>query len=428
MDLSDIQDLLLDDSTKGMPGGVKPFPLGRIADKQWSLLSEDLPLPLLVLRRSALEHNINLMTDYCEKEGVLLAPHGKTTMAPQIFEKQLGAGAWAITAASVEQLHVYRRFGVPRVLFANQLVGKQNIQFVCDELSRDESFDFYCFVDSVRGVELLNQVFLECRLSRAFKVLVEIGYVGGRAGVRSVEELDELCSAIVRSPGVELHGVSGFEGLLPVERFAVDAQASSDDKVVPFLSSLKRAVEYLLVRGALPDDYLVSAGGSAAFDKVVETLRPVGGRLVLRSGCYVTHDHGMYAGTSPLHGSHTDAARDLGSLQPALELWSYVQSRPEKDFSLLTFGRRDAPFDYGLPVPLRHYPAGQSPRQVSDDWAITSLNDQHAYLRHPTNASIEVGDRVVCGISHPCTAFDKWSVIPIVDEDYTVVDAIKTYF
>lgn len=428
MDLSEIKDLVLDDRFKGIRGGVKPFPLGRIADQRWNVLEEDLPLPLLVLKDSALKHNIELMRTYCEREGVLLAPHGKTTMAPQIFKMQFEAGAWGITAASVEQLQVYRRFGVPRVLFANQLIGKPNLQFVCDQLSADESFDFYCFVDSVGGVELLNQAFVENRLPKPFKVLAEVGYVGGRGGVRSVDELDELCSAFDRSVGVELHGVSGFEGLLPVERFAAETQASEEDQVVPFLVSVRKSVDHLLDKSALPDDYLVSAGGSAAFDKVVEVLRPAGGRLVLRSGCYVTHDHGMYAGTSPLHGSHTDVARELGSLEPALELWSYVQSRPEKDLSLLTFGRRDAPFDYGLPVPLRHHPAAKPPKQVSDDWEITSLNDQHAYLRHPTGAAIAVGDRVVCGISHPCTAFDKWSLIPVVDDEYNVVDAIKTFF
>lgn len=428
MDLSSIEKLLLDDSFKGIRGGIKPFPLARIADHEWNVLEGHLPLPLLVLKASALRHNIELMRTYCEREGVLLAPHGKTTMAPQIFKMQLEAGAWAITAASVEQLHVYRRFGVPRVLFANQLVGTPNPQYVCDELSADESFDFYCFVDSMRGVELLDQAVTESGLSRPIKVLAEVGYVGGRGGVRSMDDLDELCSAIDRSRGVQLHGVSGFEGLLPVERFAGKAHASEEDKVAPFLASVRKSVDHLLDKSALPDDYLVSAGGSAAFDKVVEVLRPAGGRLVLRSGCYVTHDHGMYAGTSPLHGSYTEVARELGSLEPALELWSYVQSCPEKDLSLLTFGRRDAPFDYGLPVPLRHYPAGGAPIQISDDWEITSLNDQHAYLRHPTDAAIQVGDRVVCGISHPCTAFDKWSVIPVVDDEYNVVEAIKTFF
>jgi D-serine dehydratase len=428
MDVSEIEGLLLDDSTKGMPGGVPPFPLGRIADQGWNVLNEDLPLPLLVLKRDALEHNIEVMRRYCERQGVLLAPHGKTTMAPQIFKMQLDAGAWGITAASIEHLQVYRRFGVSRVLLANQVVGRPNLQYLCEELRKDPEFDFYCFVDSPRGVEVLDEAARQSKLTRPIQVLAEIGYMGGRAGVRSKEELDALSSAIQDSRGVELRGVSGFEGLLPVARFAAPDDVSEEDELEPFLLSLGEAVAHLRSKKALPDDFIVTAGGSAAFDRVVDILGDAGGRLILRSGCYVTHDHGMYAGTSPLHDSATQMTRELGSLQQALELWSYVQSSPEKDLSLLTFGRRDAPFDYGLPVPLRHLRARKSAPATVDGWEITSLNDQHGYLRHPANAPIAVGDRIVCGISHPCTAFDKWSVIPVVDDKYNVVEAIKTYF
>lgn len=428
MDVSEIEGSLLDDSIKGMPGGVEPFPLGSIGDRQWNVMAEDLPLPLLVLKRSALEHNIDLMRRYCERKSVLLAPHGKTTMAPQIFKMQLDAGAWGVTAASIEHLHVYRRFGVSRVLLANQVVGRRNLEYLCAELEKDDEFDFFCFVDSPRGVELLNEAARHFKLDNPIQVLAEIGYMGGRAGVRSKEELDALCSAIQDSHGVELRGVSGFEGLLPVARFAARDNASEEDGLEPFLRSLEEAVTHLQSKEALPDEFIVTAGGSAAFDKVVDILRDAGGRLVLRSGCYVTHDHGMYAGTSPLQDSATELTQEMGSLQPALELWSYVQSRPEKDLSLLTFGRRDAPFDYGLPVPLRHLPAGTSEPVALEGWEVTGLNDQHGYLRHPADAAIAVGDRVVCGISHPCTAFDKWSVILVVDNEYNVVQAIKTFF
>jgi D-serine dehydratase len=39
-----------------------------------------------------------------------------------------------------------------------------------------------------------------------------------------------------------------------------------------------------------------------------------------------------------------------------------------------------------------------------------------------------VGDRVCLGLSHPCTTFDKWRWMPIVDEELNVVDAIVTWF
>ncbi len=422
LNLSEIENELLDDRIKGIPGRVDPFPLAHIGARGWNVLREDLPLPLLVIKRSALECNIDLMRRYCERNDLLLAPHGKTTMAPQLFSKQLEAGAWGMTAASVEQLQVYRHFGVNRVLFANQLVGRANLKFVIEELNSNQGFEFFCFVDSPAGVELLAGAAAEFGLRSSFRVLVEVGYQGGRAGARSVESLDEILIAMDRSAGqITLAGVSGFEGLLPVQRFATGDEDTEGVSIEAYLESMAKAVVHLRGSGRLDDGFIVTAGGSAAFDKVVEILKPAandGGRLMIRSGCYITHDHGMYAKMSPLKET----------LRPALELWTYVQSRPEPELSLLTFGRRDAPFDNGLPVPLRILRPDGSAGEEIDQSQIVGLNDQHAYLKHSSQSRIQVGDRVVCGISHPCTAFDKWKLMPVVDDDYNVVDAIRTYF
>ncbi|MCA1702692.1 MAG: amino acid deaminase [Actinobacteria bacterium] len=422
MDLAELEGEIIDSRFKGIPGHATPFPLGEIRDQGWNVLDEDLPHPLLVLKRSALDQNIALMRDYCRDSGVLLAPHGKTTMAPQLFKRQLDAGAWAMTAATAEQLLVYRRFGVGRVLFANQLVGRANLRYVMEELRDDPQFEFFCFADSRESVEILSAASEETVVERPVRILAEVGHRGGRAGARSLDVIDDLCAAVDQTKGrVELYGVAGFEGLLSVQRFATAEQEAVALSVDVYLESIAEAVEHLRRRGMLPEGFLVSAGGSSVFDKVVEILRPVtepDGRLVLRSGCYITHDHGMYAATSPLRES----------LAPALELWSYVQSCPEPGLSILGFGRRDAPFDYGLPVPVRLLAGDGDGKATPRGSEIISLNDQHAYMRYPPAADVKVGDRVVCGISHPCTAFDKWSLVPMVDDDYNVIEAIRTFF
>jgi D-serine deaminase-like pyridoxal phosphate-dependent protein len=56
------------------------------------------------------------------------------------------------------------------------------------------------------------------------------------------------------------------------------------------------------------------------------------------------------------------------------------------------------------------------------------MNDQHAYLHVPPGTQIAVGDLLGCGIIHPCTAFDKWRRLALVDEEYRVLDTIDTYF
>jgi D-serine deaminase-like pyridoxal phosphate-dependent protein len=178
------------------------------------------------------------------------------------------------------------------------------------------------------------------------------------------------------------------------------------DEVDPYLARLRELVEVLADRGAFAGEIIATAGGSAYFDRVVEALRfdrPV--RVVLRAGCYITHDDGLYAESTP-----------LPELRAALELWARVLSCPEPGLAIAGFGKRDAPYDIGLPT-VRSHPGVR----------VGELNDQHAFLHDP-GGDLQVGDTVVCGISHPCTAFDKWPLIGVVDDDDVVIGAIRTRF
>lgn len=431
IEISRLEEEILDETTKGMPAGVAPFRLGDIASHGWNVADEDLPFPLLTLRRSAVEHNIALMQRYCDARGAALAPHGKTTMAPQIFKWQLDAGAWGLTAATLQQLQVYRSFGVQRVIFANQLVDRQSLAYVCKELRDDERFECYVFVDSSEGVRALAAAVREHGLDRRVEVLLEIGHAEGRAGVRTLSALERVWRASQEEEdAAHLAGVTGFEGLLAINRFETGrANGPAPVTVESYLKSVVESIDGLKAMGALDDSFLVTAGGSAAFDHVLDAFAdrwPKYAQVVLRSGCYVTHDHHMYANTSPLRGRPGRPSED--TLRPALELWSYVQSRPEPNLAILTFGRRDAPYDYGLPVPISHIPAESLERREVNEWSVVKMNDQHAYMAVPPEAEVEVGDRVVCGISHPCTAFDKWRVIPLLDDADTVIGAIRTFF
>jgi D-serine dehydratase len=414
-----------------MPGGVPPFRLGDIGAHGWSLPRGDLPLPVLTLRSSALHHNIALLQRYCDRRAALLAPHGKTTMAPQIFRWQLEAGAWGLTVATAQQLQVYRRFGVDRVIFANQLVGPANVRYTLGQLRDHEDFECLVFVDSAAGVDLLARGGRDLGVPRPVQALVEVGYPGGRGGVRGRRQLEEVCRAVEQAAGrVRLVGVAGFEGLLalPEGRGAPGVRA----RITAYLESMARAVDRLRSWGVLDREFVVTAGGSGAFDLVVEVLggRWPDSRLILRSGCYVSHDHGLYARTSPLGATspRTGGEEPDGALRPALELWCGVQSRPEPDLALLTFGRRDAPHDSGFPVPLGRVRPGGWGREPLEGCVVTAMNDQHAYLRVSPDAAVAVGDILVCGVSHPCTAFDKWRLIPVVDDEGTVVGAVRTFF
>jgi D-serine dehydratase len=430
MHVSEIDAIVLDGRVKGMPGDVAGFPLGEIGAKGWNVLREDLPLPLAVLRQSALRHNGHWMREFLARSGAVIAPHGKTTMSPQLFRDQLADGAWAMTVATVQQLRICRDFGIDRVVLANQLVGRQAISYVLGELRRDPGFDFYCLVDSVANVEQLATAARAAALGRPLQVML-----GGRTGCRDVATALAVARAVhAAAPQLALRGVEGFEGLVHTNSPADDAATVS--RFLDFLVEIAVACEKaeLFALGQI----IISAGGSAFYDLVVERFGTAGiAREVLvvtRSGCYLTHDSKMYREAFAEIRKRAPGVDNLGpGLMPALEVWAYVQSRPEPTKAILTVGKRDVSYDIDLPVPLKWVRpgAGVDARAIAALGAghvVTGLNDQHCHLAVPADSPLAVGDMVAFGISHPCTTFDKWDVIPLVDDDYTVVSAIKTFF
>src|SRR5436190_6822672 len=148
IDLDPILAKVIDATTKGYPMTAAPLPLSAIGAQGWSVLAGDLPLPLALIRDSALAHNQAWMRDFTAATGVLLAPHGKTTMAPQIFAQQLAAGAWGMTVANVQQLAICASVGVRRLIMANQLLGALEVRTVIGLLRRHRDLDFHFLVDS----------------------------------------------------------------------------------------------------------------------------------------------------------------------------------------------------------------------------------------------------------------------------------------
>ncbi|MEV5570341.1 alanine racemase [Spirillospora sp. NPDC052269] len=373
----------------------------------------DLGTPLLTLDAAALGHNLALMAGFADKAGVQLAPHGKTTMAPQLWKAQLDAGSWGITLANLPQLRVARAFGVRRLLLANALIDPAGLAWISAELDRDPEFEFLCWADSVRTVELMDAALREAGASRPVDVCVELGARNGRTGARTLGEAEAVAAAIKAAPTLRLAGVGGYEGTL-----AHDASDAALDIVDGYLRRFADLFGRLSFEVDAP---VATAGGSAYFDQVVDVLGALpSARVILRSGAYLIHDDGFYRGISPLARAEGERFRS------AMHGWGRVISRPERDLALVDAGKRDLPFDEGLPVPQLVRGRGTAPVENAH---VSALADQHAFLR---DADVEVGDIVRLGLSHPCTAMDKWQLIPVVssadEENPAVVDLVRTWF
>ncbi|MGC2402741.1 MAG: hypothetical protein WA510_23315 [Acidobacteriaceae bacterium] len=411
---------------KGIPFGFD-FERALSSSSRVTILEQTLHFPLLTLKESALAYNLQAMADWCAANRFLIAPHGKTTMTPRIFERQLQAGAWGITVATASQAIICAEMSVPRILIANQVVGLANARSLAGVAKAHPALDLLCLVDSAETINLLRSEWQAAGVSRPLGILVERGQQGWRTGARSLEDALRLCAEVQKdAETLCLRGIEGFEG----SAHAADP-AEEGRQARQFLSdvlALAKAVQHSDRDKAQP--LIISIGGSSFLDAVWELGQqiPEQFQVVIRSGCYVTHDHGYCA-------EKLDAARErnakanLPRFRPALELWSMVQSKPEETLAILNFGKRDCAYDLGLPIPLfAHKAGGGNPRLDLGHATVSDTNDQHAYLRGAGVEGLRVGDMVCCGISHPCTALDKWRTLPVVDDSYNLLDIYRTYF
>lgn len=407
---------------KGLGVFERALSVEEIVRLGWNLLNEDLSLPAAVLYQDRLQHNLEWMREFAAAYGARLAPHGKTTMAPKLFEMQLRSGAWGITLATAQQTLVAHAHGVRRVLMANQLIGKTNMAAIA-RLLHDPGFDYYCLVDSAAQIEQLGDYYSQRGLR--LQVLLELGVEGARAGVRNSDQLEAVLDSLARwKDSIALCGVEVYEGVL-------DGEPS-------IRSFLRHAVE-VTRRLARENRFqrapvLLSGAGSAWYDVVAEEFSAamadgnVG--IVLRPGCYLTHDVGSYRrAQTRILAANSVAQMMKRELLPALQVWAYVQSIPEPEKAIIAMGKRDAAFDSGLPVPALHFrPGCAEPQSAPSHWSLTKMMDQHAYMQIEAGADLRVGDMIGFDICHPCLTFDKWRTIAVLDARYQVIDVVQTFF
>jgi len=421
-------DTTLAPGLKGFPADHAPRSSRSIGHLGWHLLDGRLTLPLAVLKRTALEHNIDWMQRFVNERGVGLAPHGKATMSPEIFMRQLDAGAWGLTFTYVTQVVVGVAAGARRILLANQVFNESDLAAIQGMLREHPGLRIVFLIDSLAQLALIERWFAAHPDSVPFEALLEVGLSGGRCGCRTEGEAIALArsmntSAAIRLVGIECYEGVGVKGITPLD-------AAYTTTLMDRVEDIARACEAQRLFGA--DEILISAGGSSVFDLVADRLklkldRPVRG--LLRAGGYVVSDHG--------HGRRMmEAVQARGaladSLQPALEVWTQVLSRPEPGLAILAVGRRDVSFHIDLPIPLARAPLGaRVPTAVPFSWKVAALNDQHAYLRWDASeesAAPVVGERIGLGVSQPGVTFNKWHWMPIVEDDYRISDAATMHF
>ncbi len=400
--------------------------LSSLAGTGWNILAEEVSFPIAVIKEQVLLNNARWMQDFSDRAAVKLAPHGKTSMAPELFNVQLAQGCWGISLATVPQVINAAQHGVQRIILANQLVGKLHMQLLADLLSTS-ALEFYCFVDSKENAEALGEYFTARNIS--LNILIEVGVTQGRCGWRDPDNITPLLEVIKQFPHLQLCGISFYEGVI----HGNEAEA----EIRSFIKSISRLVSRLYRENLFDvDPVMITGAGSAWYDIVAtelmssQAMEDISYTAIIRPGCYLIHDTGIYQRAQDEVVQRSQLACDIsGELISSLQLWAYVHSVPEAGLAVVGLGKRDVAFDAGLPTPEYFYrPGTEKPISLDKAWQVVSIMDQHCMMKIADNALIRPGDIICFSSSHPCLTMDKWRHIGLIDDNFVVNKTIETFF
>jgi D-serine dehydratase len=399
---------VIEDKFKGFPIDSYGKTLEQFLATNPNLFTANFQFPIMVLKEAAIKNNIAQMMSFCNSVDAQLAPHVKTTMSPQLAQMQVAAGATALTIANFWQGRIFLKHGFKNLIIANEVLDPTAIAEIA-KINKQKQAEIIFYVDSILALEIIQK---HTPLEGEQNLFIEVGTENGRGGVRELSLVEQLAQRIKADKRLNLIGVTGFEGAVP------DAARGrrGEKKISKFCQKIVAAAE-LAYPYKSDQQFVISAGGSAYFDIVARELNKFEKprRLLLRSGGYITHDHKYYEEIYPF--ASTDR-----SFQPAIEVWAQVISKPEKGFGVLNLGKRDIGNDLHNPIPIKSYDG----QVKSFSAVIEKLNDQHGYLRGKQEFSL--AQLIGLGISHPCTTFDKWGLIPLVNDDYDLIDCLQTFF
>jgi D-serine dehydratase len=399
---------VIEDKFKGFPIDSYGKTLEQFLATNPNLFTANFQFPIMVLKESAVKNNIAQMMSFCNSVDAQLAPHVKTTMSPQLAQMQVAAGATALTVANFWQGRIFLKHGFKNLIIANEVLDPTAIAEIA-KINKQKQAEIIFYVDSILALEIIQK---HTPSEGEQNLFIEIGTENGRGGVRELSLVEQLAQLIKADKRLNLIGVTGFEGAVP------DAARGrrGEKKISKFCQKIVAAAE-LAYPYKSDQQFVISAGGSAYFDIVARELNKFEKprRLLLRSGGYITHDHKYYEEIYPF-------ALSDRSFKPAIEVWAQVISKPEKDFGVLNLGKRDIGNDLHNPIPIKSYDG----QVKSFSAVIEKLNDQHGYLRGKQEFSL--AQLIGLGISHPCTTFDKWGLIPLVNDDYDLIDCLQTFF
>ena len=426
----------VDSKTKGI-SNLNKIKIKNISKKKWNVLNQDVQFPILTINENKFKKNMFSMKKYADSNNVLLAPHCKTSMSPQLLNKIKINGCWGFAAANNQQVSVLLQMGIRKIILANLITNESNLVNLFALVKKYKNLsEIYICVDSIFGINLLKEISIKYQFKNNIKILIEVGLKNSRSGVRSITSLNLLADLINKLPrNFILSGILFYEG------------AAKKKNYLDSLRNVKKSINFaincfdFLIKNKLikNNEYILSGAGSEFFDLVVYLFNKYKQRdkvkFIIRPGSYIAYGNGYY--TDVLNNiekrkkifikKKSIKATDL--FFPALELWSFVISQQDEGKAILNFGKRDVSFDLGYPIPLAIYRNKKLIKKINNkkDINIYKLNDQHAFIKY-NKFNLKVGDLVKFGVSHPCITINNWNTLYLINNKNVIIEALKTFF
>ncbi|MFC9035193.1 type III PLP-dependent enzyme domain-containing protein [Streptomyces arboris] len=395
-----------------LPPDATGLTISELTAQGRNLFTGGFTAPVVTLPAQAVDHVLGQLQTCSAEYGIAFAPSGEVAMSPELFERRGLDGLWGITATSPHQVRVYRALGIQRILLASELVDTGFLSWIAQELNADTGFRFICYVDSVRGAELMDAGLREAGAIRPVDVMVELSAgKGARAGARTRDECTRVADAVASSPALRLTGVAGHEGDVPrADYVAVSAWLRQ-------LTALAAAFDKDC-RFSEADEITVSVSGREWFEAVTDVLDiiPSLSKPVLKL---------LRSGAPGLNGQMPYGIRSGNQVAPAtgFQLWTQVISCPELGQAIVSMESRalaPSPGAYKVQS-VRACESGHI--RPATGITVTSASGGHASLKLDAGVHLEVGDWI--SLSLPL-GFGTMDLVPLTEADGTVTSYVRT--
>lgn len=341
--------------------------------------------PYVKIDLKKVRSNIEFMVDNLKKNGIEHRPHVKPHKSIELAKLQIESGAAGIACASLSELEVMAKGGLPNILLAIPLIGYDQWEKLYNILDTYD-FQFTTISDSEFGLTGLSEI--GRRLQRPIDILVDVDSGGHREGIQSDQVLD-FARKVESNPWLTFKGLFTYYGHIYQYENSRHAELAKEEAVILLEQKEKLEENGIQVK--------VLSGGSTVSSMNAESLK---GITESRAGNYIFFD---------MNAVHLGI---VGPEQCALKVVAKVISKPIPGKATIDAGSKAITSDQPLKEDAYGYISN------NPDLKILKLNEEHGFIEYdPKKVQVEIGDEVEIIPNHACVVPNLYNQVFLKEDD-----------